>query len=157
MPAARPMRGSMHGDGASAHAVCSEAEVARLVHGFYARVRADAQLGPLFDAHVDDWDAHLAKLADFWSALLRGTERFHGSPMRAHASLPGLTLELFDHWLAIFRATTHELGNEPMRRQADQVAQRIAAQLWLHYQQEERWKMRERGERAAGHQEPGGE
>src|SRR5690606_12563079 len=53
--------------------LCSEEEVARLVHAFYARVRQDAALGPIFDAKVDDWDQHLAKLVDFWSSILRRT------------------------------------------------------------------------------------
>jgi hemoglobin len=147
MSIVRPADGPARDDGASAHAVCSEAEAARLVHTFYAKVRADPALGPIFNAHVADWDAHLAKLVDFWSALLRGTTRFHGSPMHAHAALPGLTLELFDRWLTLFRATTREIGTQAMRRQADLIAQRIAAQLWLHYQQEAQLKARD-GQRA---------
>ena len=34
--------------------LCTEDEVARLVHAFYARVRADALLGPVFAAHVEE-------------------------------------------------------------------------------------------------------
>ncbi|MEQ4573888.1 MAG: group III truncated hemoglobin, partial [Gammaproteobacteria bacterium] len=52
---------------------CSEDEVVRLVHAFYARVRRDPELGPIFERHVADWDAHLRHLVDFWSAMLRGT------------------------------------------------------------------------------------
>lgn len=40
-----------------------------LVHGFYARVRQDAAIGPIFNNVIgDNWDAHLAKLCDFWSS-----------------------------------------------------------------------------------------
>ena len=65
--------------------VCSEDEVVYLVHTFYAKVREDPQLGPIFEAHVDDWPHHLSKLVDFWSAALCGTSRYRGSPMVAHA------------------------------------------------------------------------
>src|SRR5690349_5856166 len=39
-----------------------------VVDEFYRRARRDDQLGPIFAAHIDDWDQHLARMADFWSA-----------------------------------------------------------------------------------------
>ncbi len=36
----------------------TEEEVAQLVHAFYAKARKDPGLGPIFEAHVIDWDAH---------------------------------------------------------------------------------------------------
>ena len=75
-----------------AHAdLCSEDDIALLVHAFYARVRADPILGPIFDAGIDDWDTHLVKLVDFWSSALRHTRRFNGAPMPKHAAMPGLS------------------------------------------------------------------
>ena len=71
--------------------LCTEEEVTRLVHGFYANVRQDAVLGPVFDEHVRDWDRHLPTMVDFWSGALRGTARFRGAPMPKHAALPGLS------------------------------------------------------------------
>ena len=41
-----------------------------LVDAFYARVRADAVLGPIFEAKAHDWEEHLAKLTDFWSSIV---------------------------------------------------------------------------------------
>ena len=40
----------------------TEAMIERLVHGFYAKVRADAVLGPIFDARIKDWEPHLAQM-----------------------------------------------------------------------------------------------
>lgn len=60
--------------------LCTEEEVSILVHAFYARVRQDEVLGPIFNTHIVDWDHHLAKLTDFWSAILRRTARFSGAP-----------------------------------------------------------------------------
>lgn len=115
-------------------APCTEEEVSRLVHAFYSRVRQDQVLGPIFDAHIDDWNQHLAKLVDFWSAILRRTARFSGTPMPKHAALPGLNAELFRRWLGLFRETASEQPNQAMARQACAMAERIAQSLWLGYQ-----------------------
>lgn len=115
--------------------LCSEAEIRDLVEAFYDRVRADAILGPIFDAHVDDWPAHLDLLCDFWSALLLGTRRFGGAPMPRHMALEGLSEALFQRWLGLFRQTTAELPNRALQAQADELAGRIAGNLWRHYRQ----------------------
>ena len=114
--------------------LCTEEEVQQLVHGFYAQVREDPVLGPIFDAHVKDWTPHLAKMVDFWSSALRGTARFRGTPMPKHIALPGLSAQLFERWLALFRRTTAGLGNPPMQQRADELAGRIAESLWYGYQ-----------------------
>lgn len=113
---------------------CTEDEVRNLVHTFYANVRRDEVLGPIFDTHVSDWDHHLGKMVDFWSAILRGTARYHGTPMPKHAALPDLSGALFQRWLKLFRATTAGLGNPAMSQRADEMAQRIAQSLWFGYQ-----------------------
>lgn len=117
--------------------VCSEQEVVQLVHAFYAKVRRDAVLGPIFDSHVVDWDRHLGKLVDFWSSALRGTARYRGSPMPRHAALPGLTTSHFHRWLALFRETTASLDNPALQARADYLAHRIAGSLWYGYQAEQ--------------------
>lgn len=112
---------------------CTEDEVHQLVHRFYGRVRQDPELGPIFEAHVRDWTPHLATMVDFWSSALRGTARFRGAPMPKHMAIPGLTADLFGRWLALFRATTSELGNPALQERADDLAHRIAASLWYGY------------------------
>lgn len=114
--------------------LCTEEEVTRLVHGFYAEVRRDALLGPIFEAHVRGWDRHLATMVDFWSSALRGTARFRGTPMPKHAALPGLSAQLFQRWLVLFRQTTATLGNDAMAERANELAGRIADSLWYGYQ-----------------------
>ena len=114
--------------------LCTEDEVFQLVHAFYGRVRDDAVLAPIFDRHVTDWNFHLGKMVDFWSGALRGTARFRGTPMPRHIALPGLSAELFQRWLTLFRATTAQLPNEAMRERANLLAGRIADSLWYGYQ-----------------------
>jgi hemoglobin len=114
--------------------LCTEEEIVLLVHRFYAKAREDARLGPIFDAHVDDWDHHLGKMVDFWSSALRGTARYRGTPMPKHVALPGLEPSLFRRWLELFRETSAEIGNESMQARADELAGRIAESLWFGYQ-----------------------
>lgn len=116
------------------HNLCTELEIARLVRDFYARVRVDERLGPIFNAHIGDWDAHLVKLTAFWSSILRGTARYSGAPMPRHAALPGLDAALFERWLALFHETAREQPNQAMAARAYQAAQRIARSLWFGYQ-----------------------
>lgn len=110
-----------------------EADIRRLVTLFYADVRQDGQLGPIFDRHVADWDSHLEMLCDFWSALLLGTRRFKGAPIARHAAIPGLDWTLFQRWLTLFNSTTARLGRPALQHKADAMAARIAAKLWHTY------------------------
>ena len=118
--------------------LCSEEEIDCLVRNFYGRVRQDDMLGPVFEAHVHDWEEHMLHLVDFWSALLRGTRRFRGAPVQKHMVIDELREELFERWLVLFRQTTAELGNVPMQRLADDAAERIAENFWRRFQMS-RW------------------
>ena len=61
-----------------------EAGLERLVHAFYARVREDAELGPVFNDAIADWPEHLDKLTAFWSSVMLTTGRYKGQPVPAH-------------------------------------------------------------------------
>ena len=112
----------------------TEEEIANLVHTFYAKARKDPGLGPIFEAHVIDWDAHFVQMINFWSAQLRGTSRFRGAPMPKHIALPDLNAALFERWLQLFRETTEEMGNPGLQQQANAIATFIAGRLWQGYQ-----------------------
>jgi hemoglobin len=74
-----------------------------LVHTFYAKVRVDPALAPIFNRAIGDgWDAHLAKMCDFWSSVVLMTGRFKGAPMATHARLPELRATHFARWLHLF-------------------------------------------------------
>ena len=105
-----------------------------MVYSFYDHVRRDEVLGPIFGRHVKDWDAHLPTMVDFWSSALRGTARLRGAPGPKHAALPGLSIELFQRWLRLFRQTTEALPNAALAEKANDLANRIAQSLWYGYQ-----------------------
>ena len=75
--------------------------IERLVHGFYAKVRTDALLAPVFEARIQDWEPHLAQMCAFWSSVALMTGRYHGTPMVKHMPLP-VDAAHFDRWLALF-------------------------------------------------------
>lgn len=86
----------------------SEDMIRQLVHTFYRRVRADAVLGPVFEARIEDWDTHLARMCAFWSSVALMTGCYRGQPMQKHASLP-VDASHFDRWLQLFCTTAHEV------------------------------------------------
>jgi hemoglobin len=105
LPAQPPIR-----VGPGAAAGVTEPMIHELVHAFYAEVRVDPALGPIFDRVIGDrWDEHLAKLCDFWSAVLLKTGRFKGAPMAAHARIPDIRPTHFARWLHLFRQTAQRL------------------------------------------------
>ena len=112
----------------------TEKEINQLVHSFYAKARKDPSLGPIFETHVTNWEAHFVQMTDFWSGNLLGTNRFRGAPMPKHLAIPNLRPELFEQWLRLFKQTTQELNNQPLQLHANMLAYRIASRLWAAYQ-----------------------
>ncbi len=80
-----------------------------LVHAFYGKVREDPALGPIFNRVIGDWDAHLAKLCDFWSSVTQMTGRFKGTPMATHVRLSEIQTVHFVQWLHLFRETAEAI------------------------------------------------
>lgn len=113
---------------------CSEAEVAELVITFYAKVRDDAILGPVFKRHVADWSLHMPKMVAFWSTALCGSKSYRGNPMLLHRALPDLTASMFERWLDLFDEAASALPNRTIAERAGELSQRIAQSLWYDYQ-----------------------
>jgi hemoglobin len=109
----------------------TEEMIRELVGAFYARVRVDAVLGPIFNRAIapEQWPAHEAKLADFWSSVLLMTGRFKGSPMAAHARWPQIEDAHFEHWLGLFARTAAEIWPRPAAALVVGRAEMIGASL----------------------------
>ena len=103
-----------------------------LVEAFYARVRADEELGPLFNDAIGDWPEHLEKLSAFWSSVMLTTGRYKGQPVPAHMKhRERITPELFDRWLGLWRETTDAMMTPAAAQALQEKAQRIAQSLQL--------------------------
>jgi hemoglobin len=103
----------------------TETEIASIVDRFYAKVRVDPEIGPVFNDAVHNWDAHLALLKDFWSTVLLTTGRYKGNPLLAHFPLP-IEERYFARWLKLFSETAREVVTAPqaavITRKADLIA-----------------------------------
>lgn len=107
-----------------------EAMIARLVDGFYDRVRADPLLGPVFEARISDWGPHLEQMRLFWSSVALMSGVYHGRPMPKHLPLP-VDGRHFDRWLELFRQTARELCPPAAADHFIERAERIAESLEL--------------------------
>lgn len=107
-----------------------EAMIARLVDGFYDRVRADPLIGPVFNDRITDWGPHLEQMKLFWSSVALMSGVYHGRPMPKHLPLP-IDARHFDRWLELFEATARDLCPPVAADHFIERARRIAESLEL--------------------------
>ena len=108
----------------------TEALIERLVREFYAKVRSDEVLGPIFEARILDWEPHVQRMFAFWSSVALMSGRYHGSPMAKHMPLP-VDADHFDRWLQLFETTAREVCAPEAATHFVELARRIAASLEL--------------------------
>ena len=107
----------------------SRDEIERVVAAFYARIREHPGLGPVFAAHVRDWPAHEARVADFWANAILHEKVYDGNPMVVHREAGNVRPGMFETWLGLFdRILAQEL--EPAKAAAwSALAHRIGRSL----------------------------
>lgn len=120
----------------------SEEQIRLLVNTFYDKIRADAELGPIFMRAIPgDWGPHLAKMYDFWSSVMLTTGRYKGNPVAVHQRIDGLEIGLFDRWLALFGQTCDEIFDSGtaglFRLKAARIAESL--KLALFYRPDRPW------------------
>jgi hemoglobin len=108
----------------------TESMIERLVRGFYARIREDAVLAPIFEARIHDWEPHLQQMCAFWSSVALMSGRYHGSPMTKHLPLP-VDAAHFDRWLVLFEQTALKICPPAAATHFLVRARRIAESLEL--------------------------
>lgn len=105
-------------------------DVKDLVDTFYARVRKDADLRPIFeDVAKVDWEGHLPIMYAFWEMILLGGNAYKGNPMTPHLQLNRLfplTDAHFAKWLHLFYETVDELFKGDKAEEAKSRATNIA-------------------------------
>lgn len=108
----------------------NDAMIANLVETFYARIRKDTLIGPVFEHRVSDWNSHLGQMRQFWSSVALMTGVYHGRPMEKHIPLP-VDARHFDRWLSLFRDTAREICPPAAADHFIERAERIAQSLEL--------------------------
>ena len=116
------------------HAKPSVESLTALVHGFYADVRADALLGPVFEAALRDrWEPHLARMVDFWSTVALGSKSFKGNVFTKHMALTGVTPAHFAAWVRLWGEHTERLFAPQVAQGLQVAAHGIARNLFQGY------------------------
>jgi hemoglobin len=110
----------------------SDDSIRQLVDSFYAKVRADSELGPIFERAIPgDWGPHLATMHDFWSSIMLTSGRYKGNPVAIHLRVEGIEPQLFARWLVLFDETCRELFDDDVAAAFRVKAERIAESLKL--------------------------
>lgn len=111
----------------------TETTIKVLVDEFYARVRRDPALGPIFEDAIGApaWPAHLEKMYAFWSSVMLTSGRYKGNPVAVHRSVSGIVPPLFGNWLDLFETTVGDLFVPELAARFASAARRIAESLKL--------------------------
>ena len=110
----------------------TEESLKLLVDTFYARVRQDELIGPVFNGAIDDWPEHLERLQAFWSSVMLTSGRYKGRPLPAHVKHgDAINPAAFERWLGLWRETTSELFDADVAAALQEKAERIAESLSL--------------------------
>lgn len=120
----------------------SEEQIRQLVDSFYGKIRADADLGPIFERVLaDDWGAHWGEMYDFWSSVMLTTGYYRGSLIAVQKHMGGLEIGLLDRCFALFGDSCDELldseGAGLCWLKAVHVAERL--KLSLFYRPDRPW------------------
>jgi hemoglobin len=128
---------------ATAEHTLSEASLELFLLAFYAKVRGDPDLGPIFAAAIADdaWPEHLTAIQDFWSSVLFKTGRYKGNPFAAHLDR-GIRAEHFGRWLQLFGETARECFSSAeaalLMERAERIADSLKAGLFFRPERPER-------------------
>ncbi|ACB82794.1 conserved hypothetical protein [Methylorubrum populi BJ001] len=109
----------------------TEAALAVFLDAFYAKVRQDPLIGPVFAEKIPDeaWPRHLATIRDFWSSVLLKTGRYKGNPFGRHLGIAGIAPPHFARWLGLFEETAAEVFTPAIAAEIVERAHRIGDSL----------------------------
>ena len=102
--------------------------LSRLLRHFYADVRQDPLIGPIFNAQIKDWKHHLEVIASFWETIIGGPSTY-ARPM----PMKHLTLRLrekdFERWLFLWQANCRTQLSSAVAKEMIELANHIAHRL----------------------------
>ena len=105
-------------------------DVGVLVNSFYAKIRKDELLGPIFNSHIPDekWPEHLSNLF--------GIAKFKGNPTKKHINVDqnlNYTIEQthFGKWLQLWFETIDELYVGTLAKKAKDSARNMSTAQFI--------------------------
>ncbi|MFT5818959.1 MAG: hemoglobin [Crocinitomix sp.] len=116
----------------------NRSDVSLLVRSFYAKIRENDFLGPIFNTAIPEnqWETHLEKLTDFWETNLFGIPKFKGNPMLAHRNVDAanhhnIEMEHFGHWIQMWFETIDEHFIGDLADKAKRASRKMATGLFM--------------------------
>lgn len=116
----------------------NRSDVSKLVRSFYAKIRINEVLGPIFNKAIpeNNWETHLEKLTDFWETNLFGIAKFKGNPMQAHRNVDrdnGRSIDMshFGHWIQLWFETIDEHFTGATADKAKRASRKMATGLFM--------------------------
>ncbi|MBX2921891.1 MAG: group III truncated hemoglobin [Chitinophagaceae bacterium] len=115
--------------------IASRADIEKVVHLFYDKVKTDDTIGFFFTKVVPiDWDKHFSVMCAFWENVLFYTGEYEGNPLVTHRKInqkyPTNT-QHFARWMELFNEAVDTLFAGPNADQMKQHAKAIAAVMQL--------------------------
>lgn len=107
----------------------SSDQIDHIVKIFYAAIRQDDLLGPVFANHISDWPKHEEKISRFWRNVILFERNYNGNPMRAHMQAGDVKPEHFLPWLSLFDETLNRVLSQDTAAAWSELAHRIGAGL----------------------------
>jgi hemoglobin len=106
----------------------TETLVRQVIDAFYAKVRRDPTLGPVFDGIIkDDWPAHIERIVSFWLTATRLRVGYDGRRfMPAHLAHVSIEAAQLPQWLRLFRETATEICPPDAAAVLIDIAERMA-------------------------------
>jgi hemoglobin len=122
------------------HDILNLEDVKKLVDVFYAKVREDALLAPVFNERIQDrWPQHLERMYNFWQTVLLDERTYYGAPFPPHAQLQ-VGPAHFQQWMQLFTQTIDELFEGTIAEEAKWRAGKMAEMFQFkiaHYQSQQ--------------------
>ena len=112
------------------HSELNRASIAILVNDFYADIRQESLLGPVFNGVIGDhWEPHLARMVDFWCSVMLASGEFKGNVFGKHMQIQGVEMAHFRRWFGLFETHVRRLFAPEVADEFMAVAKRIGASL----------------------------
>jgi hemoglobin len=102
--------------------------LSRLLRHFYADVRQDPLIGPIFNAQIKDWKHHLEVIASFWETIIGGPSTYARPMPMKHLTLR-LREEDFERWLFLWQANCRAQLSSDVAKEMIDLANHIAHRL----------------------------
>ncbi|HHL21782.1 MAG TPA: group III truncated hemoglobin [Aliiroseovarius sp.] len=100
-------------------------QIDAMMTAFYTEIRAHPVLGPVFACHVQDWDAHEAKIASFWRNAILHERGYDGRPQQVHMQRANVMPDHFPIWLDLFEEVAFRVLPEQPARSWVALARKI--------------------------------